>query len=215
MSPLDLVMDFLAEETPKAWVQSAVDDQATLLLDHANCEMKAASTALALIYRYPEEGDLCARMSRLAREELRHYEQVQALIDRYGFERKKLGPANYAGQLNSLVSPDEPNRLRQRLIVGALIEARSCERFARVYPLLDEPLSGFYKRLLDSEARHFRQYLELANACPEPQGESRAAELRRFVAMESEFNATPGEALRFHGGPPRLERQRVERCHAG
>ncbi len=210
MNHVDTVMQFLGAATPATWIDRATDRVSDLLLDHANCEMKAASTALALIYRYPEQGELCQQMSRLAREELRHYEQVQRHIDRLNIERRKLGPARYAAQLNKLIAEAEPHRLRQRLIVGALIEARSCERFAMLAPRLEAPLASFYQGLLESESRHFKVYLQLAEKCEPPSGESRCAEIARFVAAEAKFMTTPESKFRFHSGPPLVERERVK-----
>lgn len=195
------IAKFLMVETPETWLRAAADNLDLLLLDHANCEMKAASTALALIYRYPEHRELTLCMSRLAREELRHFEQVQKHIDRRSIRRQKIGPAPYAGELLRLTSDKEPARLRQRLIVGALIEARSCERFARLIPWLDEPLAEFYGGLLASESRHFLHYLELAQAAAAP-AEGCQAEIDYFRQAEADIIVRPDKVLRFHSGPP-------------
>ena len=133
-----------------------------LLLDHANCELKAASTALGFIYRYPERSELADRMSRLAREELRHFEQVRGFMREQHIPFERLSASRYAGRLRDSVRHEEPFRLLDMLIVGALIEARSCERFAALAPQLPEKLGRFYAGLLASEARHFEHYIAFA-----------------------------------------------------
>src|SRR5690606_34317742 len=138
-------------------------NQALLLLDHANCEKKAASTAINLIYRYVENFDLLNKMSRLAREELRHFEQVIGFMQKRGIPYEQIPAARYAAELRKPVRTHEPAKLVDTLIVGAIIEARSCERFAKLAPHLDEELANFYNSLLKSEARHFKDYLNLAS----------------------------------------------------
>jgi tRNA-(ms[2]io[6]A)-hydroxylase len=96
---LDAIKDFLACETPQAWLDSALDNQDILLVDHANCEKKAASTALNLMYRYVEHHKLLTKLSRLAREELRHFEQVIAIMKRRGVDYPQLSASRYAGEL--------------------------------------------------------------------------------------------------------------------
>ena len=148
------ILDFLGTPTPDAWVEGAVRAFPGMLIDHANCEMKAASTALAMMYRYPEHDDLVDRMSRLAREELRHFEHVRKLMRDRGVAWRKMSASRYAAGLAAEVATTEPLRLVDRLVVGAFIEARSCERFARLVPLLDDGLGRFYAGLLASESRH-------------------------------------------------------------
>ena len=165
MKALDLqpVQDFLACATPDTWLESALDNLPILLIDHANCEKKAASTALNLMYRYVDKPELLQRMSKLAREELRHFEQVLAIMQARGIEYLQLSSARYAAGLRAPMRTSEPGKLVDVLIVGAFIEARSCERFARLAPLLDSELADFYQSLLRSESRHFLDYLKLAH----------------------------------------------------
>ena len=115
--------------TPGAWLDAAVERLELLLVDHAHCERKAASTALSLMYRYPGDSVLQERMSRLAREEQRHFEQVLGLLRERGWRFRKLHPSRYAAGLHREVRTAEPARRVDMLLVGALIEARSCERF--------------------------------------------------------------------------------------
>ncbi|NNF51893.1 MAG: tRNA-(ms[2]io[6]A)-hydroxylase [Gammaproteobacteria bacterium] len=195
----DEIRDFLAVGTPAAWVDAAAADLPTLVNDHANCEKKAAATAVSLMFRYADDGLLCDRMSRLAREELRHYEQVSAIMRRLGIPYQNVSAGRYAAGLRDLVRSHEPGRLTDTLIVGALIEARSCERFALLIPLLDGELGKFYRGLLASEARHFRHYLELAARDRAGNFETRLEKIRE---REGELASSPDSALRFHSGPP-------------
>lgn len=171
-----------------------------LLIDHANCEKKAASTALNLLYRYIDQPRLLQKMSRLAREELRHFEQVTALMRRRGIAYRPLSAARYAGELRQLVRTAEPARLVDTLLVGAIIEARSCERFARLAPRLDSELGEFYRSLLKSESRHFLDYLALAEALVEPA--EVAARLELIKHRERELIEAPDTEFRFHSGVP-------------
>ena len=149
--------------TPEAWLDEATGRLPELLLDHANCELKAASTALGFLYRYPERTALAQRMSRLAREELRHFEQVRSIMDDMEVPFERLSAARYAGSLREAVRPEEPYKLLDMLLIGALIEARSCERFARLRDhLADRSLADFFGGLFESEARHYSTYVRLA-----------------------------------------------------
>ena len=199
--PVDLspIRDFLPCATPQEWVEGAVQDLATLLVDHANCEKKAASTALNLMYRYVEHPPLLSKLSRLAREELRHFEQVLAIMNKRGIQYPQLSASRYAGELHKLVRKGEPGRLVDTLIVGALIEARSCERFAALMPHLDDELAGFYGSLLRSESRHFKDYLQLARSLGG--ADSVEERLPVFLAAEQALIQDVDTELRFHSGP--------------
>ncbi|MFK7977968.1 MAG: tRNA-(ms[2]io[6]A)-hydroxylase [Halioglobus sp.] len=194
------IRDFLLCETPIEWVNAALHQQDVLLVDHANCEKKAASTALNLMYRYVEHGDLLSKLSRLAREELRHFEQVLAIMQARAVEYPQLTASRYAQGLHTLVRKPEPGRLIDTLIVGAIIEARSCERFAALAPHLDEELSEFYTSLLRSESRHFRDYLKLAQALGSK--DEVDERLPVFLAAEKALIENEDEQFRFHSGPP-------------
>ena len=188
--------------TPLAWFERAVRDWKVLLVDHANCEKKAASTALSFMFTYAEDAELAECMSRLAREELRHFEQVQGLMQTLDVPFARLAPARYAQQLRRAVRTHEPGRLLDLLVCGALVEARSCERFEGLAARLPAPLGVFYARLQDSEARHHALYLRLA-AQRVQGGESEVAELlSRFGEIEAELVTGPDEQFRFHSGRP-------------
>ncbi|MBL6715777.1 MAG: tRNA-(ms[2]io[6]A)-hydroxylase [Pseudomonadales bacterium] len=200
--PVDLapVRAFLACETPAAWCEAAVEDLPTLLNDHANCEKKAASTALALMFRYDRDGALAEAMSRIAREELRHFEQVTALMRGLKIAHAPVSASRYAQGLRERVRPQEPQRLLDLLICGAFVEARSCERFAALLPYLPRAVAPFYARLLASEARHFETYLHLARGRYD-EGEVEAR-CQAFQAAEEALVIEADETLRFHSGPP-------------
>jgi tRNA 2-(methylsulfanyl)-N6-isopentenyladenosine37 hydroxylase len=193
----------LAACTPAAWVDAAVAGWQELLLDHANCEKKAASTALALIFAYPEQERDNLAFSRLAREELRHFEQVTRMLRRLGVAHRRLRPGRYASGLRAAVASAEPGRRLDLLLIGALIEARSCERFRLLAPRLSAPLSEFYAELERSEARHFELYLQCAAAAA-PGGERQwRLRLGELAAIEAGLITAPDDELRFHSGPPR------------
>jgi len=202
MRSIDLgpIHDFLRCPTPPAWIDAALAQQDVLLIDHANCEKKAASTALNLMFRYGGDYDFLAALSRLAREELRHFEQVMALMRRRGIEYRKLDAARYASGLRELLSTREPERLVDTLIAGAFIEARSCERFACLAPHLDTELRQFYESLLRSESRHFRDYLAFARRAAG--GAAIGPRVECFAERERELIESPDTAFRFHSGCP-------------
>ena len=200
MNALAKISQFLQCETPDAWVESALQNQSLLLLDHANCEKKAASTAITLMYRYVGDFEMMHKMSRLAREELRHYEQVMAIMETRGVAYEQITPCRYASELRKPVRTHEPGRFIDTLIVGAIIEARSCERFAKVAPHLDEELKTFYLSLLKSESRHYEDYLHLARKAA--QGEDISDRIAVFLQLEKQLIETPDTEFRFHSGVP-------------
>jgi len=194
------IQSFLYCLTPRAWVEWALQNPCILLVDHANCEKKAASTALNLMYRYVDRHRLLQRLSRLAREELRHFEQVIAIMKARGVDYPQLSASRYAGALRKKVRTSEPARLLDTLLIGAIIEARSCERFAVLAPELDAQLGAFYYSLLQSEARHFRDYLKLAvEVCSQEEVDQRLSEL---LERERELIESPDAEFRFHSGVP-------------
>ena len=205
MSSVEVLMGgiqaFLPCRTPDAWVAAALqpDQEPTLLIDHANCEKKAAATALALMHRYTDNPVLLNKMSRLAREELRHFEQVIKIMAARDITYEPLSASRYAQGLHKGVRRQEPGRLIDTLIVGALIEARSCERFARLAPELDKELGDFYFSLLKSEARHYSDYLRLAESLASD-GDL-ADRLEYFRGLEAGLVESEDTEFRFHSGP--------------
>ena len=192
--------DILLAPTPPSWYDVACERWQELIVDHANCEKKAASTALSFIFTYPEDFALTDRLSRLAREELRHFEQVQKLMLTLRVPFVRLSPSRYADGLRRVLRNHEPDRLVDLMLCGALIEARSCERFLGLAPRLASPLGEFYGGLALSEARHQGLYLKLA--------EQRAKDidwrgrLHQIAAAEAELITRADPQFRFHSGMP-------------
>ncbi|MEX2474246.1 tRNA-(ms[2]io[6]A)-hydroxylase [Marinobacter sp.] len=195
---LQAIHDFLPCKTPERWIENALANPGLMLIDHAHCEKKAASTALSLMYRYVDNTGLLHKMSRLAREELRHFEQVLAIMEKRGVTYDHLTPARYAAGLRQQVRTEDPGRLVDVLIVGAIIEARSCERFAALAPHLDDNLADFYYSLLKSEARHYEDYLGLAE---QANGSPVDERVRVFLDIEQSLIERPDTEFRFHSGP--------------
>ena len=187
----------LASETGADWAPRVLADLPDLLVDHAHCEKKAAGAAINLIFRYPQHAFLAEPLSRLAREELVHFEQVLGLMRERGERLRSLRPSPYAGRLRHAVRGHEPARLIDTLVCCALIEARSCERFRLLAEAAPDPaLRSFYRGLLAAEARHHGAYLELAvPLAPEPVLRERLAAL---AAHEARVLAEVPPLARMH-----------------
>jgi tRNA-(ms[2]io[6]A)-hydroxylase len=178
-------------------VLAALDE---LLLDHAHCEKKAASMALNFAFRYP---DHAATVSPLAREELRHFEQLLALLSERSIPFVRQQPSGYGGQLMTAARRQEPQRKLDLLLLSSLIEARSCERmkllaaaFGPDGPAPDPQLARLYSGLLACEARHHHTYVDLCNQCFGP--EETAARLGELAAHEASVLVEPGRLPRMH-----------------
>ncbi len=187
----------LQSETDPQWAVRAQKAMPDILLDHAHCEKKAASTALSLIFRYPEYTRLHTPLSELAREELEHFEQVLEHLKDQGVKYGRQRPSPYAGKLMCMVRQGEPQRLLDTLLVCALIEARSCERMKLLAETLaDKRLAELYRSLLASEARHHTLFVELALlVCPE--GEVKAR-LHEMAVHEAKVLAQAPDEPRLH-----------------
>jgi tRNA 2-(methylsulfanyl)-N6-isopentenyladenosine37 hydroxylase len=192
----------LRAATPSAWVAQACTLPEVLLTDHANCEKKAASTALSLMFAYAEDLELAAKMSRLAREELRHYEQVAKLMGALKIVPQRLAPGRYAARMRRLVSSSEPLREVDLMICGAFIEARSCERFAALEKTIAAPMSDLFRGLHEAEARHYRVYLGLAERAAARAGVDLEPRIGEFAALEAQLITSPDAVFRFHSGAP-------------
>lgn len=199
-TPLQHLTEFLKVKTPLAWIEHAITDLPMLLIDHAHCERKAAATALNFMSKYPEKRALVAMMSPLAREELLHFEKVLTLMQQRQIAFCALKPANYASQMHKKVTNrDGIERLCDQLIIGAIIEARSCERFNAIIPYLeDSQLAKFYTTLVKAEARHFEEYLRLAK----DYGGDIDDRITLFLSIENEYITSSDEVFRFHSGIP-------------
>lgn len=246
-SLLSPITDFLGCETPEAWLNEAVkpSNLPLLLIDHCNCELKAAQTAIWLIRRYAVDNasgqallawvkpyedfvyrkatgdfsgsknaligelqskdgfahgpDILDKMVRLIKEELHHFEQVLDIMAAKKVPYDTVTAARYAKGLISHVRGHEPWTLVDKLIVGAFIEARSCERFAKLAPHLDEDIGRFYVSLLRSEARHYQDYLALAEQVAAEDISQRVAFFREQEAL---LITSPDMQFRFHSGVP-------------
>ena len=174
----------LAAQTDPAWLARALAHLDDVLVDHAHCEKKAASTAVSLLFRYPERAELLGPLARLARDELRHFEQVVERLRARGIPLRRQRPSPYASELLSAVRPAEPERLLDTLLCMALIEARSCERLQLLATsVTDGDLAALFASLLASEARHHRAYVDLAERiAPASEVQARLGELARHEA---------------------------------
>ena len=197
---LQTLLDFLRMPTPSAWLEAATMQIPLLLIDHAHCERKAAATALYFLSKYPERSEIVSVMSPLAREELLHFEKVISLLRERGIAYGPLPPSLYAQCLHAKITKrNGVTRLCDQLIVGAIIEARSCERFNALSPLIgDKALGKFYSTLVKAEARHFQDYLRLANHY----GDDIETRIADFLDAENELISTIDTVFRFHSGIP-------------
>ncbi|MCA9656735.1 MAG: tRNA-(ms[2]io[6]A)-hydroxylase [Myxococcales bacterium] len=192
----------LASETDPAWTRRALENLDAILLDHAHCEKKAASTALSLIFRYPERPALMLPLSRLAREELAHFEEVVGVLRGRGLEFRRQRPSPYASKLMEIVRKQEPLRLLDTLLCCAMIEARSCERMQLLGEALGEVgeagLAKLYRGLLASEARHFNSYVDLARGLGLVSEEALRERLAEVAAHEAAVIAEAPPVARMH-----------------
>lgn len=193
------IMALLRGETPHQWLQQAQEQIPLLLVDHAHCEKKAASTAIGLIYRYPDKMELLRKMAKVAREELLHFEQVLKLLQQRSISFENISPCEYAKNLHQKARAHEPAKLIDTLIIGALIEARSCERFQKLAEIVDSDLAKFYRKLYIAEARHFSDYLKLARCYADQNIDDR---INFFAELEYELINTEDAVFRFHSGVP-------------
>jgi tRNA-(ms[2]io[6]A)-hydroxylase len=244
---LNPILSFLKCVTPQSWIDEAIkpENLATLLIDHANCELKAAQTAMLLLRRYAvdqQSGDalldwlkpyedfvyrkigngdfsnyvnlskklisksdfahgdeLISKMVLLIKEELHHFQQVWEIMQSRGVAYDNLTASRYARSLMKHVRTHEPAKLSDTLICGAYIEARSCERFAKLAPHLDDELEKFYTSLLRSEARHFQDYLGLAEKVSQ---QDITQKVEFFGEKESSLVLDEDCEFRFHSGVP-------------
>jgi len=197
---LSPIFDFLGARTSQAWVNAAVNNLPLIIQDHANCEKKAAGTAMNLIFRYEFSYDLQRKLAQLIREEMLHYEQVLGIMNERGQAWKYLSAGRYAKGMLKHKRTYEPAAMVDVLIIGAFIEARSCERFAALSEVInDERLAKYYRYLLKSESRHFEDYLALAQSLSDDSIDERVV---FFKEVEAELISTPDTELRFHSGDP-------------
>lgn len=183
------------------WLAQVGQGLDEILIDHAHCERKAATTALSLLNAYTEDIELGREMTRIVGEELEHYWMVLSMLQRRGIPFRRLQSAPYGRRLNDLVRTGEPVRAIDRLIIAGLIEARSCERFRLLSDHMrarDEELSVFYSQLFESEARHHATYLRLAENFTQGDRQSVRTRLAELSEAEAQIIADGGERPRMH-----------------
>lgn len=187
--------------TDKRWAELAQNNLQEAMSDHAFCEQKAASSAISLIVQYPEYSDLVAKMSKIAQEEMQHFEMVhQKILDRgwvLGRERKD----EYVNRLAKFFhkGSDRRKNLVYKLLFSAMIEARSCERFRVLSQnTTDKELKDFYNELTKSEAGHYMLFLRFAHKYGDDIIDV-DAEWERFLEYEAEVIKDYGVSAKMHG----------------
>lgn len=193
------VLDYLLCLTPDEWITAALQHPETILIDHAANELKAAQSAMTLMARNPHKVDVLNKMSRLAREELVHFEQVMKILKNRDIKYLALKASPYAAKMAKFIGKTNDHILRDNLIIGSIIEARSCERFFKLAPHLDTELEKFYMSLLKSEARHFTDYLDLAQKYTKEPIDER---VQFFLELERDAILQPDNLMRLHSGMP-------------
>jgi len=188
---------FLQQPTSEAWIDQALANLDTILLDHSHCERKAAGVALNLMFRYPSSAKLVRMLTAIAQEELEHFEQVNQILERRAIPLAPLAPPPYGASLNQQIRPREPDRMLDALLVSGLIEARSHERLGLLAQHCeDQELAKFYRALMASEARHYGVYWTLANTYFEQSQITQR--LEELGAIESEILSTLHPEPRIH-----------------
>ncbi|MGR3275806.1 tRNA-(ms[2]io[6]A)-hydroxylase [Acaryochloris marina NIES-2412] len=188
---------FLQQPTHPDWIDQALQNLDTILLDHSHCERKAAGVAVNMMFRYPSYTKLVRTLTAIAREELEHFELVNQWLDRRDIPMAPLPAPPYGSKLSAQVRRDEPERLLDMLLVSGLIEARSHERLGLLAQHLPDPeLAKFYRSLMASEARHYGAYWVLATTYFEVGVVT--ARLQELATVESELLATLHPHPRIH-----------------
>ena len=158
------VINALKKPTSDAWVEQAISNLDIILLDHSQCERKAAGAALNMMFRYPSNAKMVRELTKIAKEELEHFEQVNQWLDRRNIPLRHLTPPPYGASFKANIRSQEPDRFLDSLLVSGLIEARSHERLGLLATHCREPeLAKFYRGLMASEARHFGTFWVLAD----------------------------------------------------
>ena len=200
VSPAEITADLpLLCETPRSWAELAAANLPVFLADHAVCEQQAALSALSLIAHYPADEDLVERMTSLAMEEVSHLRRVAALLRSRGIPPARRRANPYVRGLKSRMTTErEPQLKTDRLLVGALIEARSCERFTRLLEAIDDrELVDLLYDLGPAEKRHWQVFHRLAGRCaPREAFDER---WRRWLEIERDLCSGLGVSPTVHG----------------
>jgi tRNA 2-(methylsulfanyl)-N6-isopentenyladenosine37 hydroxylase len=188
---------FLQSPTADAWIEQAIAHLDIILLDHSQCERKAAGVALNLMFRYPSSTKLVRTLTAIAREELEHFEQVNRILEQRGIALMPLSPPPYGARLRAQIRSAEPERMLDTLLISGLIEARSHERLGLLANYCPDPgLARFYLSLMASEARHFGAYWTLATTYYDR--DMVTQRLAELAAIESDVLATLYPEPRIH-----------------
>ena len=189
----------LQSSSSARWLDQVDQHLDEILIDHAHCEKKAAGTAMNLMFAYVENQELCREMTEIVQEELAHFHQVLAILNRREIPFRKLKPSSYGRKLNDLVRKIEPHKAVDRLLVACLFEARSCERFDFLRKHMvgrDSELAEFYDSLFESEARHHTTYVRMAKYFAAP--DVVKSRLDELSAAEAEIIAAGEDLPRMH-----------------
>lgn len=186
--------------TDPRWVNIAEKNLDEILTDHAYCEQKAASSAISFIVQYPELPDLVDAMSDLAREEMEHFQRVHEQIKKRGLSLGRERKDDYVRELRKFFTGGTPTRqLVNNLLLAAMIEARSCERFRVLSEhIQDQELSVFYADLMRSEAMHYTMFLQFARKYGSDELDVDAL-WEDFLEYEAKVIARYGSKERIHG----------------
>ena len=180
------------------WIENASVDLQKIMVDHAHCEKKAANNGMALINRYPDRERLVREMFDLIEEEMEHFRYVYDMILERGGTLTRDRGDSYAQQLHKLIRKNEPERMLDHLLVAALIEARSCERFRILSEHIpDTELAEFYRSLLASEAGHYRIFCDIAREYFP--AEVVAARLDELATLEADIVLNLDDEAMMHG----------------
>lgn len=172
-------------DTNKEWVEVAAQNLDSIMIDHAHCERKAAANGMSMILRYPEKSELVKEMMDLIDEEMSHFRFVFNELQKRGITMTRDKGDKYAQMLTEQIRKQEPDKLLDLLLIDALIEARSCERFLLLSKseLVPEELRKVYHDLFVSEAGHYRTFTDIARLYfPADIVKSRLEELLDFEA---------------------------------
>lgn len=189
----------LQSETTQRWLGQVDEHLDEILIDHAHCERKAASTAMNLMDAYTENREICREMTVIIQEELEHFQMVIDILDARSISFRRHASCPYGKRLNSLIRPQEPHRGVDRMLIASLIEARSCERFSLLSEHVrsrDSELADFYGSLFESEARHHTTYVRLAEQFASR--EEVRTRLDQLSANETEIIGEGSELPRMH-----------------
>jgi tRNA-(ms[2]io[6]A)-hydroxylase len=186
--------------TDPRWAELAQHNIEEVLTDHAFCEQKAASSAIALIVHFPEHTELVIAMAELVREEMEHFQRVHQFMLNRGYRLGRERKDHYVNELMKMVRRGEgrEKNLLDRLLFAAMIEARSCERFKVLSEhIQDEELAAFYRELMQSEATHYTLFIKLARRlCPHEDVDARWNE---FLEYEGNIILNYGTKEHIHG----------------